>query len=221
MKGTLTSKLLVAGILLGFPVLSIVFSKLGLKEGLKKNSEISQYLDYEAIPNFSLTNQMGKMVTREDLEKKTVIISLFSSQAQEATIAATKQMRRIQNEYRKNPNAKILMLSITTTPEVDTPRLLRHYAWQYGADSTYWNFVTGNKADILQLVNNDLHISIQEGAKAPEMITNSSKLILIDLNGKIRNYYDGTDPNSVSKMIEDIAYITPRKKQETIEYKPD
>lgn len=221
MKGTLSSKLFVAGILLGFPILSIVFSKLGLKEGVKKNAEISQYLNYEALPNFKLTNQMGKAITREDLDQKTVIISLFSSQAAEATIAATKQMQRIQNEYRKNPNAKIVMLSITTTPEVDTPRLLRHYAWQYGADTTYWNFVTGSKADILQLINHDLHVSEQEGAKASDVITNSSKLILIDLNGKIRNYYDGTDPNSVNKMIEDIAYITPRKKQETIEYKPN
>jgi protein SCO1/2 len=48
----------------------------------------------------------------------------------------------------KNERAGLFLVSITTDPEVDSPKVLKAYAQRYGADFQNWAFLTGSESQL-------------------------------------------------------------------------
>ena len=101
-----------------------------------------------------------------------------------------------------------MLLSHTVDPANDSQPVLKAYAENYQADPDMWLFLTGQRGQLYDLAINFYKLTALE---TPEDTTNlfahSEKFILLDRNGFIRGYYDGTDSSSVKQLFQDIVML--------------
>ena len=79
-----------------------------------------------------------------------------------------------------------------------------------------WLLLTGNKADLYNLARTGFLITATVGDGGPNDFIHSEKLVLVDKEGRLRGFYDGTSDEEIEQLKEDIkkllvAYIVPRR----------
>jgi len=66
----------------------------------------------------------------------------------------TAALRQIQIALTPEERTEVQLLTITTDPEIDSPKVLRAYAKRYGAEFENWAFLTGDPAVLAQVWKN-------------------------------------------------------------------
>jgi len=117
----------------------------------------------------------------------------------------TKHLKSLQEMFHEYPDVELV--SISVNPEQDTPQALSTYAQKYGADTTRWHFLTGSREDITKVSVQGFKIG-----SVDEPIFHSASFVLVDRQGNIRGYYDGTNKNEVKKLSEDLLKLYSRKR---------
>jgi protein SCO1/2 len=112
----------------------------------------------------------------------------------------TKNLAQVQRLYDGAPDVR--MVSISVNPDNDTPEVLKAYAKKYNADTTRWFFLTGPAEDIKKVAVESFKLG-----DIKEPIFHSSYFTLVDRQARIRGYYDGTEPDQVKKLSDDIARL--------------
>ena len=84
----------------------------------------------------------------------------------------------------------------------DTPEVLKAYAAKFSADPAEWYFLTGPQAAIHRLAAEGFRLG---GMGSSDI--RSTRLVLIDRDGRIRGYYDGVDRGEVQRLIKDIRLL--------------
>ena len=104
------------------------------------------------LPNILLYNQDNEPVHfYDDLVKdKIVLIYFMFTTCQGICPATTANVVKMQNLLGDRFGSDIFFISVTLTPKIDTPEVLKAYAEQYGAKPG-WSFVTGDKDEIEML----------------------------------------------------------------------
>lgn len=98
----------------------------------------------------------------------------------------------------------VRFVTITVDPTHDSPSVLQQFARRQGNDPR-WIFLTGDASEITDLSVKGFKLAAGPGGGAgSEVLIHSSKLVLADRGGQIRGYYDGTDPQAVEKLRNDI-----------------
>ena len=155
----------------------------------------------QLLKDFTLTDQQGKPFGTTQLSGHVWIANFIFTSCAGQCPQMTELMKKLQDQIPVSPG--ICLVSITVDPERDTPEVLSRFAQEHGADSSRWHFITGDRAEIEHLCKEGFRLSYAEGGGPDEPITHSSRFILIDRNGTIRGYYDGTDPKSVKQLLQD------------------
>jgi protein SCO1 len=110
--------------------------------------------------------------------------------------------------FSRAPVPGLRFVSFSVDPAFDTPEVLSKYADTYGADPARWYFLTGETEQVYQLVRHGFHLAIQQNEagreKPEEAITHSVSFVLVDGNGSIRGYYEGTDADDMKRLRKDI-----------------
>ena len=146
-----------------------------------------------SAPPFTLTDSRNLSVSNTDLENKIWIADFFFSTCAGPCPTMSANMKTIQDRFAKRSDIRLVSFSVN--PAYDTPEILQQYAAKLRADTERWHFLTGPEEEILR-------ISV-EGFKIgdPELIyRHSQKFVLVDRQGMIRGYYDGTDKAAVAKL---------------------
>ncbi len=118
------------------------------------------------------------------------------------------QMARLQDKIKQaGLSDEVMFLSHTVDPENDKPDTLKAYAEELGVDLSNWNFVTGNKDDIYYLAEEGYFVNALPAETAPGGFIHTDNFILIDEEGHIRGYYDGTSTKDVDKLFEDLKKL--------------
>jgi cytochrome oxidase Cu insertion factor (SCO1/SenC/PrrC family) len=147
------------------------------------------------VPDFSLTERTGKTITREDLKGKVWVASFVFTRCSGPCPAVTATVARLQAELADEPNVRFV--TFTVDPERDDPAELTKYAERYRADGERWLFLTGPEASVHSLMNEGFKIAVSkkaDGAPGDEF-DHSTRLVLVDQQGRIRGYYDGMPPD--------------------------
>jgi protein SCO1/2 len=164
---------------------------------------------FHTIPSFRLLNQDSVLVTEAALRGKIHVADFFFTQCQTICPKLSSQLSRVQEVFSQNPDLKLISYSID--PEHDTPSVLRRYARDYDARPDRWTFVTGPQAAIYRLALKGYFLPVQqdtdEKGQPTETFTHSEKLVLVDKEGVIRGYYDGTDKKDVDRLILEIRVL--------------
>lgn len=160
--------------------------------------------DFGGIPDFELVERSGETVTLSDLDGEIWIANLIFTHCGGTCPMMTVQMRSLLNVLPED----VRFVSITVDPSRDTPEVLAEYADFYGADPERWLFLTGERDDIYRLSREGFHLAVDDtfGSEI-EPITHSTRFVLVDQEGRIRNYYDGTTRDSHTLIVDDVRTL--------------
>lgn len=179
----------------------------GEQEVIKKvvdGKEVEQTI-YPVIPDFSFINEDGEVVTEKDFKNKVYVADFFFVTCPTICPVMKKNMLTVYNEYKENPEVKIL--SHTIDPEHDTPEVLKKYATDLGISGKMWQFVTGDKDKIYDIGQKHYMVSALEDSSQAGGYIHSGAFVLIDKDRHIRGMYDGTTEEGTAKLIQDLAIL--------------
>ncbi|MFD2892321.1 SCO family protein [Flavobacterium chuncheonense] len=165
-----------------------------------------QHIGYNhIIEDFSFTNQNGKTITQKDYEGKIYVADFFFTTCPSICPKMTKNMVWLQEQIKDNPN--VMLLSHSVTPDIDSVPVLKKYALEKGVIDTKWNLVTGDKKDIYYIARKS-YLAVKTG-NLDELydMVHTENFILVDPKRRIRGFYDGTNPEEVQKLLEDINFL--------------
>jgi len=164
---------------------------------------------YNRIPPFSLIDQNGDTVNQSIVKGKIYVASFFFTRCGTICPKISSQLTRVQDIFRNKPD--ILFLSHSVDPEHDRPEQLKEYAKKYEAIPGKWYFLTGSKAAIYDLALHGYYLPVVDAGvkdgKPDETFIHSEKLVLIDKEGIVRGFYDGTDTKDVDRLVLEIRVL--------------
>lgn len=169
------------------------------------DSTIQHVSKYHTIADFELINQNGETVTQNNYKDKIYVADFFFTTCQTICPIMTDHMVLIQNKIAMDDD--VMLLSHSVTPEIDTVAQLKRYALEKGVNDSKWNLVTGDKKQIYNLARKSyLAVKTDGTGDAYDMI-HTENFMLIDKKRQIRGYYDGTKPEDIERLLEDIATL--------------
>ena len=173
------------------------------------NGETVYDTTYHTIADFQFVNQDSNLVSNETFSGKVYVADFFFTSCPTICPVMKQQMLRVYEAYKNHPEVAILSHSID--PEYDTVALLHDFAERLGVTSDTWHFVTGDKDEIYEIGEKSYMVVANEDDSAPGGFIHSGAFLLIDQKRRIRGVYDGTVPEQVDILIQDIARLTTKK----------
>ena len=169
------------------------------------DSTIQHQKKYHTIADFKLINQNGDTITQAFYKDKIYVADFFFTTCQTICPIMTDHMYEIQKKTISDP--EILLLSHTVTPEIDSVAQLNRYAKQKLVNDAKWNLVTGDKKQIYDLARRSYLAVKTNGDGGPYDMIHTENFMLIDKQRQIRGFYDGTNPEAVETLLEDIKTL--------------
>lgn len=201
-------KLLIGAFLVCFVFLSCEKEKnlpyFGERDYVYKDGEIIDTIFHE-IPDFTYTNQHGKLISKKDVFGKVFVADFFFSTCPSICPKMTTQMKRLQSLTKDIDELRFL--SFTINPSYDTPDVLLEYANQYGVSLDNWDFLTGDEKATHYLGVKGFLVHARADDDEPGGFAHSPSLVLIDRAGKIRGVYDGTQTEEVDQLNLDLRRL--------------
>ena len=156
---------------------------------------------YGSVPDFRFTTQEGKPLTKADLLGKVWVVDFFFTRCPGPCPVMSSKLAEVSRELAKAGDVRLVSVSID--PEHDTPEVLTEYAAHLGADPKRWIFLTGPKKEITDFTTKGM---LQVLARDPSGIpTHSTRFLVIDRTGEIRQIRHLDEPELVQKLLMDIG----------------
>ena len=214
----LWKRILLVAALPGLPLLLLLILGRGMRHEFgnldyfdQAGARVSVSTDARRLPDFSLTDQTGAVVSRDDLAGTFWLVAFMTTDT--ATTphlpVLTQQLLWANWRYREEPDVGLLCLSLDT--EHDTPKQLQDYVAQnerYNRYPNKWRFLTGDQSDIDRIVTTDLGIYRDSADRF-----NVATLLLVDDRGYVRQKYLASSEHEIGDAVEDIALLKKRKLQ--------
>ena len=187
---------------------------------VKKPRKESGLFNFSKVPNFSFTNQKGDPITNKDYEGKVYVVEFFFSTCPTICPIMTSKMLLLQDEFLNQKEFGIASISIT--PEIDTPKVLKDYAKNQGIIHQNWHLLTGKpEDDVYRLSTAGFKLYAGKSNKGHGGFEHSGLFALVDKNGYIRSrkdkhgnpilYYRALKeqgfPDQIKELKEDIKLL--------------
>ena len=166
---------------------------------------------YHKVPDFKLVNQNGDTITQKDYKDKIYIADFFFTTCQGICPIMTDHMVKIQEEFKDDP--EVLLLSHSVTPEIDSVAQLKKYAEEKGVIDEKWNLVTGDKKQIYDLARKSYLVAKSQGNGGKYDMVHTENFALVDKNKQVRGFYDGTNPEAIEQLVEDVKLLKKLEKE--------
>ena len=210
-------------ILLGFPLVSWYYLKLGMNYQIKTRSELK---DYGKLPIFNFTNTSGNLFNNDSLKKKMSVIS-FLGKNEKSDQEMLAIMQKLNEQFGDNSNLKLLIP--TLRPQEDSVEKLQSLFQEYQFKQNQHQLLRGEKSAVQNWVTKGIKIPTQWVKKeegADDIIFDKNQIeiedypffVLVDTAQTIRNYYHIDNMNEVKRMIEHIAILLPKETKLGIEF---
>jgi len=175
---------------------------------------------FQKVPNFEFINQYGKRITNKDLEGKVYVVEFFFTTCPSICPLMNEEMLKIQKAFYGNPEFGIISISIT--PEIDTPNILVAYTKKNQITHKNWHLLTGRSQEyVFNLAKEGFKLYAGKGGNDGSGFEHSGLFALIDKKGYIRSrkdkqgnpilYYRALEesgfPNQINELKEDIKIL--------------
>jgi protein SCO1/2 len=162
------------------------------------------------ITGFRLTNHLGAAVGAGDLAGRIWVADIIFTRCPGPCVQLTRQLAEVQAAL--PPARPVTLVSLTADPGFDTGRVLRQYAERFGAQPGRWHFLTGPKADLYDLAIRQLRLAVADTdpaqrANDADLFIHSTRFVLVDSRGDVRAVFEGTEPESHSRLLEAIGRL--------------
>ena len=165
---------------------------------------------YHKVGRFSFVDQYARAFTEKQVQGKIYVTDYFFTTCQSICPVMSKQMERVQSAFADEPG--LLIVSHTVNPEYDSVPVLSDYAKSHGAIKDKWFFVTGDKKALYDLARKGYYLNTEVGDGGPNDFIHTQNFALVDGEGQIRGYYDGTDSAEVKRLILDAGILIKTQK---------
>lgn len=159
---------------------------------------------YHSIPNFSLLDQDSSLITEEAIAGKIYVADFFFTSCPTICPKMSQQMLRLHDSLLTED--RVILLSHTIDPVHDSVAVLKAYAEALGVESKRWHMLTGDQ-DIIYDLGAEYMVPVAEDPDAPGGFLHSGAFILLDEERRVRGYYDGTIPQKVDELMQDIRFL--------------
>lgn len=160
---------------------------------------------HHQVPDFSLIDQRGALVTPSDLHGKIWVVDFIFTRCVAACPLMTDKMKKLQEEFAESG---VYFVSVSVDPEYDTPDVLFQYANRFGVDGRTWLFLTGEKETIYHLTQEGFGLAV--GQQESEVL-HSARFVLVDRRGQIRGFYDSNEDEALQKLSRDTRHLIEQK----------
>jgi protein SCO1/2 len=169
------------------------------------DSTVQYKSKYHTIADFSFVNQNGDTITQKNYEDKIYVADFFFTTCGSICPKMSTNLVDVQKAVLNNP--KVMLLSHTVFPEVDSVSVLKAYAIKYGVVDSKWNLVTGDKKDIYTMARKS-YLAVKQGR--PDQLydmVHTENFVLVDQKRRVRGFYDGTNKEDIKRLLEDIDFL--------------
>jgi protein SCO1 len=143
----------------------------------------------QPLPTFALTNQSGHVIRAEDLRGRAAIISFLFTNCHDTCPVVTARLAQAQAEVRAaGLSSSVRFISITVDPTTDTPDVLRKYAERFRADTTSWDFLTGQPEEVGQVVR-----AMKVFTANDHGIRHADLMLFVNARGEVEKRFTGID----------------------------
>ncbi|KAF2336526.1 SCO family protein [Flavobacterium daemonense] len=173
------------------------------------DSTIQYKTKYHTIADFSFVNQNGDTITQKNYEGKIYVADFFFTTCGSICPKMSTNLVEVQKAVLNNP--KVMLLSHTVFPEVDSIPVLKAYAIKYGVVDGKWNLVTGDKKEIYKMARKSyLAVKLGRPDQLYDMV-HTENFVLVDQKRRVRGFYDGTNKEEIKRLLEDIDFLSNEK----------
>ena len=152
------------------------------------------------IPDFEMVSHLGKPFNQDSLINKISILDFIFTSCPGPCPTMSSNMRTLYKQYKLHPDLQFI--SISVDPEYDTQEVLKAYADANGVNDNRWKFLRADMKAVKKL-STDGFMFMSESLPAGHSV----KFVLIDQNGDVRQYYNGTDAGSIAILRTHINSI--------------
>lgn len=156
------------------------------------------------VPNAALIDENGKAVALDSMKGHVTVYDFIFTNCSGICPIMSKSMQALTKKVPKD--APVRFVSISVDPARDTPEVLRTYAKRFRNDDR-WVFLTGDRDTIIDLSVKGFKLAAGDPEPGGEALMHSSKFVVADKTGMIREYYGGTDgdaPDHVAATVKDL-----------------
>jgi len=159
---------------------------------------------YYKIPDFSFLNQDSLVVDQKQLSDYIYVTDFFFTTCPSICPTMAQNLLVVHEAWKHDARVKIV--SHTLDPAYDTPSVLKEYAFNLGIDTKQWMFLWGTKENIYDIAEK-YYVAAVEDKQVPGGINHSGKLVLIDKEGHVRGFYEGTKDYGIQELLKDIPVL--------------
>jgi len=162
---------------------------------------------YHVIRDFKLVNQDSVHVNWKSYEGKILLVNLFYTNGKNYGVDfANKAMEGFSKLYEKNTMVHFLGVSMDINH--DQPSVLASYAKTIDAKSGKWDLLTGDSTEVFNFIKNGLLLDAMKTRTGKETkFTFNNMIVLLDIQHRIRGYYEATNQEALSKLDDEIKVL--------------
>lgn len=169
----------------------------------RQRAEDNDDRELHAIADFTLVNQNGEIIRQQALNAKIVVANFFFASCGGICPTNMRNLRTVQQAT----DERVLILSHSITPEIDTPAALADYAKRHRINNDRWHLLTGSSDSILDLARNAYFAEFDDAEAQANSFIHTEKVFLVDPNKHIRGVYNGTSASDMQRLLEDIDVL--------------
>ena len=185
-----------------------------------RKSDPSGLYQFGKVPAFEFVNQHGETINNKTYADKVYVVEFFFSTCPTICPIMNRKMVTVQDEFAKDDDFGIASISIT--PDIDSPEVLKEYAKRNGIIHKNWHLLTGKPDDVVyDLSNKGFKLYVGKGEEEHGGFEHSGLFALVDKNGYIRSrkdeqgnpilYYralkESGFPDQIKELKEDIKLL--------------
>ncbi|MFD2932366.1 SCO family protein [Spirosoma flavum] len=158
------------------------------------------------IADFSFRDQTNTLITQQTVANKIHVANFFFTACPTICPKINNLLKVVQDTFRHEP--KVVLLSFSVTPWLDSVSRLHRYAKSKGILATKWHLLTGERSRIYTLARQSYFAEEAIGfSKDSTEFLHTEHVLLVDQNRRIRGVYNGTLPLDIDKLIADIQTL--------------
>jgi protein SCO1/2 len=155
------------------------------------------------IADFILTDQGGKSFQFKNLRGKVVVVAFAYTTCPDVCPLIVAALRQVQSKLTVEERKDSYLVTVTTDPEIDSPKVLTGYSKRYGAELDTWSFLTGSETALKSVWKN---FGVGVKRKGRGLVDHTPLTAIIDRHGVWRIAFIGASPD-VSVVLNDIRSL--------------
>lgn len=153
------------------------------------------------LPDFELTDQNGRKVTKADLIGKPWVASFFFTECQTECPMITARLQKLQDSLQQSD---AMIVSISVDPAGDTAAVLDRYAKSHNADPKRWLFLrSDDKQKLYELLMKGFKLPVAENPNPKEgedKFDHSASVLHVDETGRVVGKYSGVSEVEMERL---------------------